>query len=134
MYFIKTFRKLKKISAKTRSDAFLLYLCFKDIRTPRSAKIISLIALALAFSPIDLIPDFIPVLGYLDDIIIIPLLIYIAFRLIPADIISENRCHAEKPGTNKHPVFKAAGFTIILLWFFGSVLICYKIFEYLNII
>jgi uncharacterized membrane protein YkvA (DUF1232 family) len=134
LFFIKTFQKLKKISAKIRSDAFLLYLCFKDIRTPRSAKIISLIALGLAFSPIDLIPDFIPVLGYLDDIIIIPMLIYIAFRLIPGDIISENRSLAEKPGTNKHPVFKAAGFIIIVLWLPGIVLIGYKISKYLKII
>lgn len=134
MFFIKTFRSIKKIAVNIKSDAFLLYLCYKDKRTPYSAKIISLIALALAFSPIDLIPDFIPVLGYLDDIIIIPILIYIAFRLIPQEIISGNKQLAEALRLNSHPVFRTAGVIIAVLWGSAVVFIILKLLQYLNLI
>jgi len=126
LIFIKAFNGLKTKIVKIRSDSFLLYLCFKDKRTPRSAKIISLTALALAFSPIDLIPDFIPVLGYLDDIIIIPLLIFIAFKLIPEAVISDNRSLAETFNINERPVFRITGIIIVVFWIACIVFIIFK--------
>ncbi len=123
-----------KIVAKIKSDAIVLYLCYKDKRTPISAKIISVIALALAFSPIDLIPDFIPVFGYLDDLIIIPLLIFIAFTLIPKEIISENRYLSVTLDLNDHPVFKKGAIAIVLVWIITAVLIILLILKkYFNI-
>lgn len=85
------FKNIKKRANKIKNDTILLYLCYKDSRTPLKAKFISVLALTIALSPIDLIPDFIPVIGYVDDIIIIPFLMFIAFKLIPENIISENR-------------------------------------------
>lgn len=66
-----------------------------DRRTPWHAKGLALIVVAYAFSPIDLIPDFIPILGYLDDLLILPLGIWAAVRLIPRHIMDEHRAHAE---------------------------------------
>jgi len=129
LIFTKTFISIKKLSARIKSDAFLLYLCYKDKRTPYTAKIISLIALALAFSPIDLIPDFVPVLGYLDDIIIIPVLIYFAFKLIPEVIIAENKILAEQLKSNKHPVFRITGIIIAVLWILTIVFIIFQLFK-----
>jgi uncharacterized membrane protein YkvA (DUF1232 family) len=82
-----TFRQLK--------SNFKKYLKFfkaviKDKRTPRASKILLTVAIAYALSPVDLIPDFIPLLGHLDDLIIIPLLTFIAIRLIPKKVLKEN--------------------------------------------
>jgi len=129
LIFTKTFISIKKLSARIKSGAFLLYLCYKDKRTPYTAKIISLIALALAFSPIDLIPDFVPVLGYLDDIIIIPVLIYFAFKLIPEVIIAENKSLAEQLKSDKHPVFRITGIIIAVLWILTIVFIIFQLFK-----
>lgn len=134
MIFKKKFNALKKISAKIKSDALLLYLCWKDKRTPFSAKIISATALALAFSPIDLIPDFIPVLGYLDDIIIIPLLIYISFKLIPEYIILEHKDTVIKLNAEKIPVFRKTGIIIAVLWLLVTVAVIIKSFKYMKLI
>lgn len=69
-----------------KQELFVLYFAIKDDRTPFHAKFIAFFALAYLISPIDLIPDFIPVVGYLDDLVIVPLLLHIAFRLLPADV------------------------------------------------
>ena len=134
MIFIKKFNAVKKISGKIKSDALLLYLCWKDKRTPLSAKIISAAAIALAFSPIDLIPDFIPVLGYLDDIIIIPLLMYLAFKLIPEYIILENKNYLQKIKGEKIPVFRKTGIIIAVLWLITVVAVFIKLFQYMRLI
>ena len=73
-----------------------LYLAARDPRVPWYAKAVALAVAAYAFSPIDLIPDFIPVIGYLDDLIIVPLGILLAVRLIPADVLAEHRSAASE--------------------------------------
>jgi uncharacterized membrane protein YkvA (DUF1232 family) len=130
----RTISRIKKSANTIKSDAFLLYLCFNDKRTPAAAKIISITALALAFSPIDLIPDFIPVFGYLDDIIIIPVLIYFAFRLIPDNIVSDNKKLAETLKAKDSPVFRKTGIFIAVLWLSAAVIIVFRIIKYLNFI
>ncbi|MBB4826061.1 uncharacterized membrane protein YkvA (DUF1232 family) [Sporosarcina luteola] len=75
--------KLKSFARKLKKNLFVLYLAYKDSRTPLLAKIVAICVVAYAFSPIDLIPDFIPFIGYLDDLIIVPLGISLALRLIP---------------------------------------------------
>lgn len=69
-----------------KQELFVLYFAIKDDRTPFLAKFIAFFSLAYLISPIDLIPDFIPIAGYLDDLVIVPLLLHIAFRLLPADV------------------------------------------------
>ena len=82
---------LKERARKLKKDIPTVFLCLKDRRTPVLAKLMASLAVFQALSAIDLIPDFIPVLGYLDDVIILPFLIYLTVKLIPEDIWKENR-------------------------------------------
>lgn len=106
----------KEIIADLKVESLALLICCRDSRVPVTAKIPAILAVGLFFSPVDLIPDFIPVLGHLDDIIIIPLLIKLAVSLIPAPLLEENRKKAEQMLKSKPPVFRAAAAVIIALW------------------
>jgi uncharacterized membrane protein YkvA (DUF1232 family) len=81
---------VKKVTDSAKKYIELCKLLYKDPRTPKSAKILLWITISYALSPIDLIPDFIPVIGYLDDLIILPALLYIVIKLIPKDVYTEN--------------------------------------------
>ncbi len=82
--------KLKEIKDNAKKYIELGKLIYADPRTPRTAKILLWIAIAYALSPIDLIPDFIPVIGYLDDMVIVPVLLYIAMKKVPKNVYIEN--------------------------------------------
>lgn len=82
--------KLKDIKDNAKKYIQLCKLLYADPRTPKLAKILLWVALGYALSPIDLIPDFIPVIGHLDDIIILPVLLYIAIKLVPKNVYIEN--------------------------------------------
>jgi uncharacterized membrane protein YkvA (DUF1232 family) len=82
--------KLKDIKDNAKKYIQLCKLLYADSRTPKIAKILLWVALGYALSPIDLIPDFIPVIGHLDDIIILPVLLYIAIKLVPKNVYIEN--------------------------------------------
>ena len=84
---------LKDRARQLKTDIPALVIALKDKETPIAAKILAGIVVIYALSPIDLIPDFIPVLGYLDDLIILPALIVLTLKLIPADVL--NRCREE---------------------------------------
>ena len=86
---------LKARAQKLKMDIPTIFLAIKDKETPILAKIFASITVAYALSPIDLIPDFIPLLGYLDDIILLPMLIALTIKFIPTDIIERNRREAE---------------------------------------
>ena len=77
-----------------KRDAYAVYFAAKDPRTPWYAKLLAAVVVAYAFSPIDLIPDFIPVLGHLDDAILVPLGVLLACRLIPDEVLAEHRRQA----------------------------------------
>jgi uncharacterized membrane protein YkvA (DUF1232 family) len=81
---------LKEIKNNAKKYIELCKLIYADSRTPKTAKILLWIAIAYALSPVDLIPDFIPVIGYLDDMIIVPVLLYIAMRSVPKNVYIEN--------------------------------------------
>jgi len=88
---------LASLRARVRAleaDTFALYLASRDPRVPWPAKAVAAITVAYALSPIDLIPDFIPVIGYLDDLVIVPLGIALAIRLVPPAILAEHRAAA----------------------------------------
>jgi uncharacterized membrane protein YkvA (DUF1232 family) len=108
--------KLKSYAKKLKQNLFVLYLSYKDSRVPWYAKFIAICVVAYAFSPIDLIPDFIPVLGYLDDLIIVPLGISFALKLIPHLIIEENRVKAEEMRQNGKPKNWFVGIIFIVIW------------------
>jgi uncharacterized membrane protein YkvA (DUF1232 family) len=82
--------RLGEIKDNAKKYIELCKLLYTDSRTPKITKILLWIAIGYALSPIDLIPDFIPVIGYLDDIIIVPLLLYIAIKSVPKDVYIEN--------------------------------------------
>lgn len=117
-------QKLRTIKKKISA----IYLAMKRKDTPILAKIMSGITVAYALSPIDLIPDFIPVLGYLDDLLILPILILITIKLIPKDIMEECELSSEHIWeSGKHKNFWY-GVPIIIIWILILALILFKIF------
>lgn len=108
-----------------------LYLAYKRPDVPRYAKLVSILVVGYALSPIDLIPDFIPILGYLDDLILVPLGIALAIKLIPKDIMNECRQQAENIFSKGKPQNWVAGGIIICIWIIiiSYILINLKIFT-----
>src|SRR3979411_3442108 len=88
--------RIKSWAQRLKRDSHAIYLASRDARVPWYAKALALAVAAYALSPIDLIPDFIPVLGYLDDLIIVPLGILLVIKLIPADLMAEFRAEAAR--------------------------------------
>jgi uncharacterized membrane protein YkvA (DUF1232 family) len=108
--------KWKRRARQLKTEVYALYLAYKDPRTPWYARILSALVVAYAFSPIDLIPDPIPVLGYLDDLVLIPLGVYLALRLIPPEVMAESRERAKAVMAEAKPVNKLAALVIVLIW------------------
>ena len=99
-----------------KRDTYALYLAARDPRTPWYARALAALILAYAFSPIDLIPDFVPVLGYLDDLILIPLGLALLTRLVPPEVMAEARERASKVQSRNRPRSYAAAIIIVLIW------------------
>lgn len=106
---------IKTKAKKIKRDIFILVEAIQHPKTPLYVKLLAMIVAAYAFSPIDLIPDFIPILGYLDDIILVPLGIIFVLKLIPKEVLQECRENAEKSEKVKKKNW-IAGTIIILLW------------------
>ena len=105
-----------------KRDVLALWFAAKDVRTPVAAKLVSAVVAAYALSPIDLIPDFIPVLGYLDDLVILPVGIMLAVRLIPPVLMSEFRRVATL--RTDRPISRTGLCVIVAIWLaIASVLI-----------
>jgi uncharacterized membrane protein YkvA (DUF1232 family) len=107
--------KWKEIVRKLKEDIYTLYLASSDPRVPLEAKVIILITVAYAFSPIDFIPDFIPILGYLDDLLIVPLGIWLAIKLMPHEVLVEYREKAKQQMLQRKPNYVMA-VVIIIAW------------------
>lgn len=95
-------------------EALTVYFVARDPATPLVARLLALGVAAYAFSPIDLIPDFIPVLGYLDDLVLVPLGILLVIRLVPPTVLAEARARAS--ASAERPVSRVAALAIVLLW------------------
>lgn len=111
-----TVEKWKQHARRLKVETYALYLAYKDPRTPWYARAFAALVVGYAFSPIDLIPDFIPVLGYLDDLVLLPLGILLALRLIPIQVMTDCRQEAELLMASGKPVNKRAGAIIVLMW------------------
>ena len=107
---------LKERAKKLKTDIPAVFLALKDRETPWAAKILAAVTVAYALSPIDLIPDFIPVLGYLDDVILLPALVALTVRLIPRETMEKNRKLAEGLWKNGKPKKWYYAIPIVLLW------------------
>lgn len=108
--------ELKQRARHLQADIFALYLAARDPRTPWYARLLVAGIVAYAFSPIDLIPDFVPVLGYLDDLILIPMGIALAIKLIPDSVLAQCRAQAQETIENGKPVSRIAGVLIVIIW------------------
>jgi uncharacterized membrane protein YkvA (DUF1232 family) len=116
---LRIYSRIKDWARLARRDLYAIYLSARDPRVPWHAKAVAAFVAAYAFSPIDLIPDFVPILGYLDDLIIVPIGILLAVRLIPPEILAEHRATAELAG--QRPVSKAGAVAIISIWLLLAV-------------
>lgn len=107
---------LKQRARHLKTETFALYLAARHPRTPWYAKLLVAGIVAYAFSPIDLIPDFVPILGYVDDLILIPMGIALAIKLVPAPVLAECRARAQETMRNGRPVSRTAGTVIVVIW------------------
>jgi uncharacterized membrane protein YkvA (DUF1232 family) len=114
--FVMAFAGWKATARKLKQEVYALYLASRDRRVPWYARVVAIVVVAYAFSPIDLIPDPIPVLGYLDDLILIPLGIALVIKLIPAEVLQDCRGKAASAMRAGKPKNWVAGVIIILIW------------------
>ncbi|MDM8148334.1 YkvA family protein [Priestia megaterium] len=124
--------QLKQWAKKLKKQLFILYLAYKDERVSWYTKVFTACVVAYAFSPIDLIPDFIPVLGYIDDIIIVPLGIMLALKMLPISVIEDCTIKAEELIQNEKPQNWVAGSIIIVVWLLILMWSCFIVFKFLN--
>lgn len=106
----------KQRARHLKREVYALYVAYHDPRVPWYARLVAALVVAYAFSPIDLIPDVVPVLGYLDDLILLPLGIALALRLIPAAVMNNSRARADAILQQGKPVHKGAAIVIVLIW------------------
>jgi uncharacterized membrane protein YkvA (DUF1232 family) len=118
------FDRIKIWALTLKRDAYAVYLAACNPDTPWYVKALAVVVAAYAFSPIDLIPDFIPILGYLDDLILIPLGIWLVVSLIPEQAMAEYRAKASEVVQRPHDG-KVAAIAIIAIWMFGAALLCW---------
>jgi uncharacterized membrane protein YkvA (DUF1232 family) len=113
----------KTKSKQLRTEIVALYLAAKHPRTPWYAKGLAALIIGYALSPIDLIPDFIPVVGYLDDLIIIPAGIALLIKIIPGNVLEECRSKAQSDSSNRKSKHWVAAIIIVLIWLLAIYLI-----------
>jgi len=121
--------ELNQRARHLKAETFALYLAARDPRTPWYAKLLVAGIVAYAVSPIDLIPDFVPVLGYLDDLILIPAGIALAIRLVPASVLADCRAPAQAIFKNGKPVSRIAGVVIVVIWIALAALCMVWVYE-----
>jgi uncharacterized membrane protein YkvA (DUF1232 family) len=114
---MKLFDQLRTWARAVKAESVALYFAARHPRTPWYAKALIAVVVAYALSPIDLIPDFIPVLGYLDDVILVPAGIALAVKLVPRDVMDE--CRARANEANGKPRSMAGALAIIAIWLLG---------------
>ena len=120
MPLMQTFRQQARA---LKAETLALYLAVRDPRVPWYAKVTAAVVVAYALSPIDLIPDFVPILGYLDDLILIPLGIALVLRMIPAQVMGDCRERARVELDGNRPVSRAAAGVIIVIWILTAALV-----------
>ncbi len=131
--FLAAFRKRWNQRARElKFQTHVLWLAYRDPRMPWYAKAWAGLVLAYAFSPIDLIPDFIPIFGYLDDLLLVPLGIALALRMIPPGVMESARENARQETGAGRPVNWVAAGGIILVWVAGLALVVLLIFALLD--
>jgi uncharacterized membrane protein YkvA (DUF1232 family) len=106
--------RLERWARRLKIEIYALYLAYRDPRVPWYARVFAALVVGYAFSPIDLIPDVIPVLGYLDDLLVVPLGIALAIRMIPSPVLAE--CREEARNAKDRPDNKLAAVVVVAIW------------------
>jgi uncharacterized membrane protein YkvA (DUF1232 family) len=114
------YHTLKQQARKLKAEGAALYHAYRDRRTPLAARVLIAFTLAYLLSPVDLVPDFIPVLGQLDDLLIVPLLITLSIRLIPAEVMAVARARAAESGRMGKRTNWVFGILVVALWCLGG--------------
>lgn len=125
------FERIKSWAKQQKRKLLILYFAYKDGRTPWYAKVIAVCVVAYAFSPIDLIPDFIPILGYLDDVVLVPLGVWVAMKLVPQSVIQTCTVKADQRTRNVKPKNILVGGLIIVVWIVAFIWISVAAYRYL---
>jgi uncharacterized membrane protein YkvA (DUF1232 family) len=121
--------KFKEHVRRLKGETLALYFATRHPGTPWYAKLLVAGIVAYAFSPIDLIPDFVPIVGYLDDLILIPLGIALAIRMVPPGVLAECRARAQELMSQVKPVSPTAGVVIAIIWLALATLLIVWIYE-----
>ena len=120
---------LKERAKQLKTDIPAVFLALKKRETPWTAKLLAALTIGYALSPIDLIPDFIPVLGYLDDLIILPAMVALTVRLVPAEVMASCRAEAEGLWKDGKPKRWYYAIPIVLVWLLVVFLIVRAIWK-----
>ena len=124
------FKKIKHYLGQMKQDVLVLWFAIRSPNTPTIPKILAFLAVAYAFSPIDLIPDFIPILGYVDDVILIPIMVFLILKIIPNSVLQTARVEANEwlIQNKAKPINRYGLIIIFFIWF----LMGWLLFEYLK--
>jgi uncharacterized membrane protein YkvA (DUF1232 family) len=112
----------KQRARQLKTDTYALYLACRDPRVPWYAKLLAACIVGYAFSPIDLIPDFVPIFGYLDDLLLIPLGIALVVRLVPGPVMAECRVRSQEVMAQGKPNSRVAAVLILGIWLIAAAL------------
>jgi len=118
-----TLERWQAKAKRLQSETYALYLAYRDPRTPWYAKALAALVLAYAFSPIDLIPDFIPLLGHLDDLVLVPAGLALALRIIPPEVLQEARAKSAEVMATDMPTSRAAAIVVAIIWLMLAALL-----------
>src|SRR5437016_3916367 len=123
----------RQAARQLKAETLALYFSIRDPRTPWYARLAGAVVIAYAVSPLDLIPDFVPVLGYLDDLILVPLGLWLTLKLIPPQVIADNRARAQAAAEQRLVSWVGAA-VIVLIWIAAitiSALVVIRLFPFL---
>ncbi|MFN2280229.1 MAG: YkvA family protein [Anaerolineales bacterium] len=129
---MKVIDRLKEWAKHLKKETYALYFAYRDPRTPWYAKALAVFVVAHTLSPIDLIPDFIPLLGYLDDLIITPLGLALAVKLIPAEVLEEARLKAENQLVDGTKLGRAGTVIVVSIWLIFLLLISLVLWRWIS--
>jgi uncharacterized membrane protein YkvA (DUF1232 family) len=125
-------QRWKQWAHRLKTETYALYYAYQDPRVPWYAKLLTAFVVAHTLSPIDLIPDFIPVLGYLDDLIITPLGVALVLKMIPEDVMIEARQKAEISISSSHQASRVGMFIVLGVWFLTGLLCMFWIMKIIH--
>jgi uncharacterized membrane protein YkvA (DUF1232 family) len=109
-------QQLRAWARTLKQETFALALAARDPRVPWYARFFMALVVAYAFSPLDLIPDFVPVLGYLDDLVLVPLGLWLALKMVPGPIMAECRARAAEATAAGRPTSRVAAIVVVAIW------------------